>query len=526
MLTIDEVLEHATKEHTAEFKSAVEKCKQANTDSNVNCFAVVTSAFKKAKRPVYLSDADFGLNPDIQFDWVALAKGMPDSSFAYIKDGERHLPYKDHEGNVDPDLVRNALAELQQINLSADAKIAVLKKLLDAAKAADMNTTTELASLVKYNSYRDSTFTASNDMASQLTDKLVIELSGVSYKWESLGHALRVTGELMKPGTYTGVDGKTCRWTDAVLSRHYKTLFGMPVRMFHKAEGIYKKLPVPAGEVVGHITHLAEYFGRIFYKALVFPRKAQDYIRYGVPDNKGIKRQMRESLEARVALSKPDASGVPNIVAWQGIGFAFTDTPAVKGRDDPDVDPVALARNNTMGNDPDGGSGSGDPQTPPASPEPTPQSITLSASDLQNIVKAAVGEATEELKTELSSLKESNETLSKDLKELADVRNEARLAEIKAMEEDITKHDPNFKPEMLYDPEKTSLAQKEHDLSIYIRGINLGAKIQTDRKPAVILADDPEAEKAWLDAESIKMFGKPYEQMLAAGPVDMTGGAE
>ena len=454
MLSIEEVLDLATKkEHTAEFKRAVEKCKAKDTD--VNCFAAITSAFKKAGKPIFLSQGQFDLAEPI-FDYVELAKWT----------------------------------------------------------TASDSTLTEVLS---------------QDVVSQLTEKISVELSGVAHKWESLGYALRATGELMKPGVFQGIDGKKCRWTDEVLKNYYKTLFGMPVKIFHKTEGIYRKLPVKAGEVVGHITHLAEHLGWIFYKALVFPRKAQSMIQYGYVDEHGIQRRMRESLEAKVALAEPDDSGVHDIRAWQGIGFVFTDRPAVKGRDESITDPVALARKKKMGNPNDGDPGSGDPAPPadpPADPGTTSQTIALSASDLQNLIKTAVAEATVELSKEVKELKEANEKFSGELKELADVRNEARLAEISAMEEDIKKHDPDFKPAMLYDPENATLAERENSLNIYVRGINLGAKLKTEQKPAIQLAEDPEDEKKWMDEVSLEMFGKPMESMLASAPTPPGGSGE
>jgi len=503
MLSAQEVLDYATKEHTAEFKRAVEKCKAQNTD--VNCFAAITSAFKKAGKPIFLSEGEFDLSDPI-FDYVEL-------------------------GKINLAQIQSELERLKQVNISADAKRTALRKLLTAARSAGVKATTDLAEmdeegiLAEYHDY--SNFT-DEVLSQQLTDRVSIELSGVALQWESLGHALRVTGELMKPGVYQGLDGKKCRWTDRALKKHYKTLYGMPVKIFHKAEGMYRKLPAKAGEVVGHITHLAEYFGRIFYKALVFPKKAQKIIQYGYTDKVGRQLKMKESLEAYVELSKPDASGVRDVKAWQGIGFVFTDRPAVKGRDESTTDPVALARNKKMGNpDDEGGDGSGGepPKTPPVSPEPPSQTVTLSASDLQNIVKSAVGEATKELGDKIAELAEKNEALSKDLKELADVRNEARLAEIIAMEEDIKENDPDFKPEMLYDPEKTSLAERERILNIYIRGMNKGAKLKAEQKPAVILAE--EEDETWHDEVSLAMYGKPFKEMLVShNPADSGDGEE
>ncbi len=71
---------------------------------------------------------------------------LPDDAFAYVEAGGqkdeqgktvprslRHLPYKNAQGNLDADHVRNALARLDQTEISAEAKAQALKKLCAAA---------------------------------------------------------------------------------------------------------------------------------------------------------------------------------------------------------------------------------------------------------------------------------------------------------------------------------------------------------------------------------------------------------
>ncbi len=71
---------------------------------------------------------------------------LPDDCFAYIEAGGqkddqgkttprslRHLPYKNAQGNLDADHVRNALARLDQTEMSTEAKAHALKKLCAAA---------------------------------------------------------------------------------------------------------------------------------------------------------------------------------------------------------------------------------------------------------------------------------------------------------------------------------------------------------------------------------------------------------
>jgi hypothetical protein len=79
---------------------------------------------------------------------------LPDDAFAYIESGGqkdeqgktvprslRHLPYKNAEGNLDADHVRNALARLDQTAISAEAKAAATKKLCSAAAELNIEST-------------------------------------------------------------------------------------------------------------------------------------------------------------------------------------------------------------------------------------------------------------------------------------------------------------------------------------------------------------------------------------------------
>jgi len=71
---------------------------------------------------------------------------LPDECFAYIESGGqtdeqgkttprslRHLPFKNAQGNLDADHVRNALSRIDQTEISAEAKSQALKKLCSAA---------------------------------------------------------------------------------------------------------------------------------------------------------------------------------------------------------------------------------------------------------------------------------------------------------------------------------------------------------------------------------------------------------
>jgi len=90
--------------------------------------------------------------------WTAAhVNDLPDSAFAYIspggsKDGAgktvprslRHLPYKDASGKVDAAHVRNALARLPQMNISAEAKASAKSKLIAAARSVGVEVSEEI----------------------------------------------------------------------------------------------------------------------------------------------------------------------------------------------------------------------------------------------------------------------------------------------------------------------------------------------------------------------------------------------
>jgi hypothetical protein len=84
----------------------------------------------------------------VEAEWdTAYINNLSDEAFAYIvpggqKDDQgktvprslRNLPYKNAEGSLDADHVRNALARLDQTNISAEGKTEATKKLCAAAK--------------------------------------------------------------------------------------------------------------------------------------------------------------------------------------------------------------------------------------------------------------------------------------------------------------------------------------------------------------------------------------------------------
>jgi len=111
-----------------------------------------------------LGDELFKLLPErgkkvSEAEWdTAYINDLSDDCFAYIAPGGekddqgktaprslRHLPYKNAQGNLDADHVRNALARLDQTDISAEAKAEAKKKLCAAAK--ELNIASEVCGL-------------------------------------------------------------------------------------------------------------------------------------------------------------------------------------------------------------------------------------------------------------------------------------------------------------------------------------------------------------------------------------------
>jgi len=100
--------------------------------------------------------SDPSVKPDVpparEAEWdTAYINDLPDDAFAYIQAGGekdekgktvprslRNLPYKNAQGTLDPDHVRNALARLPQTEISAEAKAEAKRKLCAAAKELDI----------------------------------------------------------------------------------------------------------------------------------------------------------------------------------------------------------------------------------------------------------------------------------------------------------------------------------------------------------------------------------------------------
>jgi hypothetical protein len=109
----------------------------------------VKKALKEQGKPPKVSEAEWD---------TAYINDLPDSAFAYIAPGGekdeqgktvprtlRNLPYKNAQGNLDADHVRNALARLNQTDISAEGKAEAKKKLCAAAK--ELNIASEVCGL-------------------------------------------------------------------------------------------------------------------------------------------------------------------------------------------------------------------------------------------------------------------------------------------------------------------------------------------------------------------------------------------
>lgn len=148
---VDPIPEIITQDaHSVTYKDADGKIYRApmDIDSNGN---IVIGAAEEVPGTIPTDGATGvgkGGNPtETKAAWsAAFVDSLPDDSFAYIspggkkEDGKtiprslRHLPYRDADGKPDPDHVRNALARLDQTDISDAAKEEARRKLETAAK--------------------------------------------------------------------------------------------------------------------------------------------------------------------------------------------------------------------------------------------------------------------------------------------------------------------------------------------------------------------------------------------------------
>jgi hypothetical protein len=164
----------------------------------------VKKALKEQGKPPKVSEAEWD---------TAYINDLPDSAFAYIapggeKDGQgktvprtlRNLPYKNAQGNLDADHVRNALARLDQTDISAEGKAEAKKKLCAAAK--ELNIASEVCGLT------DQTEALRKELSE--TETKLTETEG------KLAEAQKTIEKLKPPGGLVKDPPKTMPITEAV----------------------------------------------------------------------------------------------------------------------------------------------------------------------------------------------------------------------------------------------------------------------------------------------------------------------
>ncbi len=124
--------------------SICQKCLDKAGGANVQSNGVEKVEKEELKKLVKEALKEAGVS---EAEWdTEYINNLPDDAFAYIEAGGqkddqgkttprslRHLPYKNAEGNLDVDHVRNGLARLDQTKISAEGKKAAMKKLCAAA---------------------------------------------------------------------------------------------------------------------------------------------------------------------------------------------------------------------------------------------------------------------------------------------------------------------------------------------------------------------------------------------------------
>jgi ElaB/YqjD/DUF883 family membrane-anchored ribosome-binding protein len=154
---VDEQVKKALKEQMGEPKDVVARAK-----NHFNLSDEQWDALSEEEKQAYIAKLPpVGTKRTQEAEWTTeYINDLSDECFAYIAPGGekdeqgktvprslRNLPFKNAQGNLDADHVRNALARLDQTDISAEGKAEAKKKLCAAAK--ELNIASEVCGLTE-----------------------------------------------------------------------------------------------------------------------------------------------------------------------------------------------------------------------------------------------------------------------------------------------------------------------------------------------------------------------------------------
>ncbi|KXH76252.1 MAG: hypothetical protein AM326_03060 [Candidatus Thorarchaeota archaeon SMTZ-45] len=137
--------------------------------------------------------------------------------------------------------------------------------------------------------------------------------------YKALGNALVVTGELLKPGIFIGLDGVPTRYTEEFINRVKNSIVGKPIRFAHKISPSPVLPEIEQGETVGFWTGVKR--GKTLgVKGYVFNPIAIEYL--NTHPNIGL------SAEADVVTSIKPGVGIENAETGMLTGGVMIEDPA------------------------------------------------------------------------------------------------------------------------------------------------------------------------------------------------------
>jgi len=135
---------------------------------------------------------------------------------------------------------------------------------------------------------------------------------------KALGNALLIQGTLLRPGTFTGLDGVPTHYDEAFIKRISETLQGTPIKFAHKISPTSMVPSIEKGETIGFWTASRAERG-LKVRGYVFDSRAVHYVKQH--PNIGL------SMEAEV-FTKANADGLEYAVDGTLTGGVLIEDPA------------------------------------------------------------------------------------------------------------------------------------------------------------------------------------------------------
>ena len=182
----------------------------------------------------------------------------------------------------------------------------------------------------------ESTYTKHiNNQAATRTIHLVLQSNPLTTKPIAKGKALQLTGDLLRTGTWIGLDGVPTRYSPELISRIYPGLVGTPIHFAHKASPYSMDENILQGETIGYwaMSRVSKNNAALRGRGRVFDQRAIKYLQ-DHPDTK-----LSIEMTGKV-ITLPDGS--EDCIDATITGGALTDNPACKSSEPVAIRQIAL----------------------------------------------------------------------------------------------------------------------------------------------------------------------------------------